>query len=167
MLRFTPHDALARLSQHAETMKHSKRALGRPERAVFDLIHTNALPLHALLALYRREISALVSAGLVSRDATGLRIVGAVPAPPSVPPPAQPPPREILENLNVRVPHAVHEGLELVAGNGAKSDVVRAIIAHALPALVRAKHAGRIIDRENVIDILRDSSGSGERATGT
>lgn len=160
-------------------MKKQTRDLGRTERAVIELIRTahlpGALPESAILALYRREVSALAHAGLVERTEAGLRIVGAAPAQTPTPAPITiptPPPREILENLNVRVPHAVHEGLELIAGGpGRKSDVVRAIIAFALPVLVDAHARGVTVGPDNALDVLRSAlkaNGSGmHRATGT
>lgn len=153
-------------------MKNPKsRELSRTERAVFDLIRTHAIPDAAATALYRREVSHLAAAGLIERNPLGLRVVGAdAPVAPAVvlaPVPA-PPPREVLENLNVRVPRAVHEALERVAGGaGRKSDVVRALLAFALPVLV---DKGATAD--DAYDVLRASlkrNGSGEHhaVTGT
>jgi hypothetical protein len=153
-------------------MKNIKpRELSRTERAVYDLIRTRALPDVAATALYRREVSHLAAAGLIERLPDGsLSVVGATPAP-AASPVVAPVAREILENLNVRVPHAVHEALERVAGGiGRKSDVVRAILAFALPALVDA-HARGGVGPDNVLDVLRTTfkaNGSGtHRATGT
>jgi len=151
-------------------MKNPKsRELSRTERAVFDLIRTRALPDVAATALYRREVSHLAAAGLITRAPDGsLAVVGATPAPaPVAIPVVAPVVRETLENLNVRVPHAVHEGLERVAGSvGRKSDVVRAIIAFALPVLV-----DKGANADNALDVLRTAlkaNGSGmHRATGT
>jgi len=150
-------------------MKNPKpRELSRTERAVFDLIRTRALPDVAATALYRREVSHLAAAGLIERRTDGsLAVVGATPAPMAAVPVVAPVVRETLENLNVRVPHAVHEGLERVAGSvGRKSDVVRAIIAFALPVLV-----DKGANADNALDVLRTAlkaNGSGmHRATGT
>lgn len=118
--------------------KTSNRNLGRAERAVYELIRIGHLTPH-MAPLYRRELLALANAGLVTRTPDGgfeaphVLVDG---RPPSVPPPLPPKPPSLV-NLNIRVPPDVIEALDMLGEN--RSDIARAILAEALPKLLRAK----------------------------
>lgn len=125
-----------------KTPSTARRELGRAERAVYELIRIGHLTSH-MAPLYRREISALAAAGLVTRTPDGgfeapFVLVDGRPA--SVPPPAPPPPPPPkLVNLNIRVPAEVLEALDLLGGN--RSDVVRTVLARELPRMLEAQTA--------------------------
>lgn len=120
--------------------KHSRRELGRAERAVYELIRIGHLTPH-MAPLYQRELLALANAGVITRTPGGgfesphVLVDG---RPPTVPPPAPvPPPKPSLVNLNIRVPPDVIEALDMLGEN--RSDIARQILAEALPRLIKGK----------------------------
>lgn len=120
--------------------------LGHAERAVYELIQTQAHTPAVITALYRREVLALARAGLLERapDGTFIQPTPAASRPASVPPPSKsvPPPAPPWRNLNTRCPEEVFESIALLAGGddtGKRSDIVREALARGLRIMIEER----------------------------